>query len=74
MEGDVKGQGFNPRWELLIFSLCYKFESVMWFLGSRWYQKKAHIGFFGASSSLFFLFCLTSFSGATDLEVDFVSK
>ena len=46
----------------------------MWFLGSRWYQKKAHIGFFGAAASLFFLFCFSSFPLGADLDVVLVSE
>lgn len=56
----------------LILSLCCKFWSLMWFLGSRWYQKKAHMGFLGASASLFLRFCFTSFS-LTTLVADFDS-
>jgi hypothetical protein len=46
---------------------------LIWFLGSRWYQKNAHIGFFGAEASLFFLFCFSTFSLVAVLAVDLVS-
>ena len=49
----------------LILSLwLWMAGSVIAFLESRWYQKKAQTGFFGALASFFFLGFLSAFSSA----------